>query len=106
DADGPPHGLPLVSEGGHATMPAADALEAELLAMLRDEFGHVSAERVLSGPGLVNLRSALARLHGRPDAPLGPEEITRLGLADGDDLCRLALERFCLFLGSFAGNVA
>lgn len=106
DPDGPPHGLPLVSEGGHATMPAADSLEAELLAVLRDEFGHVSAERVLSGPGLANLHRGLARLHGRPGAPLGPDEIARLGLAGGDDLCRLALERFCLFLGSFAGNVA
>src|SRR3546814_2440048 len=87
-------------------MPAADGLEAELLAVLRDEFGHVSAERVLSGPGLANLHRGLARLHGRPEAPLGPDEITRLALAGGDDLCRLALERFCLFLGSFAGNVA
>src|SRR3546814_9143709 len=74
-------------------MPAADGLEAELLAVLRDEFGHVSAERVLSGPGLANLHRGLARLHGRPEAPLGPDEITRLALAGGDDLCRLALER-------------
>ncbi|MPZ12619.1 MAG: glucokinase [Kiloniellaceae bacterium] len=101
-----PHGLPLVSEGGHATMPAADGLEAELLAALREDFGHVSAERVLSGPGLVNIHRGLARVQGRTVAPLGSAEITRLGLEGGDDLCRLVLERFCLFLGSFAGDVA
>jgi len=100
------HGLPLVSEGGHSTMPAADGLEAELLAVLREEFGHVSAERVLSGPGLANVHRGLARLHARTAAPLSPDEITRLGLEGGDELCRLALERFCLFLGGFAGNVA
>ncbi|HEY9538858.1 MAG TPA: glucokinase [Kiloniellaceae bacterium] len=106
EPDGAGHGLPLVSEGGHSTMPAADGLEAELLAALREELGHVSAERVLSGPGLANIHRALARLHGRSLAPLAPSDITRLGLDGSDDLCRLALERFCLFLGSFAGNVA
>ena len=101
-----PHGLPLVSEGGHATMAAADGLEADLLAALREDFGHVSAERVLSGPGLANIHRGLARVQGRTVSPLSPAEITRLGLEGGDDLCRLALERFCLFLGGFAGNVA
>lgn len=99
-------GRPLVSEGGHATMPAADGLDAELLAVLREEFGHVSAERVLSGPGIANIHRGLARLQRRSAAPLGPEAITRLGVEGSDDLCRLTLERFCLLLGCFAGNVA
>lgn len=103
---GEPDGLPLVSEGGHSTMPAADDLEADLLALLREDLGHVSAERVLSGPGLANIHGGLARLHGREAAPLGPDDITRLALDGSDDLCRLTLERFCLFLGSFAGDVA
>ncbi|MGD1878953.1 MAG: glucokinase [Kiloniellaceae bacterium] len=101
-----PHDVPLISEGGHATMPAADALEAELLAVLREDFGHVSAERLLSGPGLANIHRGLARLQGATSAPLSAAEITRRGLDGSDDLCRLALDRFCLFLGSFAGNVA
>src|SRR3546814_12101681 len=50
--------------------------------------------------------TTLFRSHGRSLAPLAPSDITRLGLDGSDDLCRLALERFCLFLGSFAGNVA
>ncbi len=106
-----PHGIPLVSEGGHVTMPAADVLEAEIIAALREDLGHVSAERLLSGPGLVNLHRALARVQGEAapafSAPtLTAAEITERGLAGEDDLCRLTLERFCLFLGGFAGNVA
>ncbi len=101
-----PHDIPLVSEGGHATMAADDDLEAALIAELRAEFGHVSAERLLSGPGLANIHRALARLRGEDAAPLDPAEITRRGLEGNDELCRLALERFCLFLGGFAGDVA
>lgn len=101
-----PHDTPVISEGGHATMSAADDFDSELLAVLRSEFGHVSAERVLSGPGLANIHRGLARMHGRSTAPLDAAEVTRLALAGEDDLCRQALERFCLFLGSFAGNVA
>lgn len=103
---GEPYDTPLISEGGHATMSAADDLDEQILALLRPGLGHVSAERVLSGPGLENLHRALAELHGRSVDPLPAAEVTRLALAGGDDLCRQALERFCLFLGSFAGNMA
>ena len=101
-----PNGIPLVSEGGHMTMPATDVLEDELLAVLREEFRHVSAERLLSGPGLVNIHRALARVEGTAAPNLGAAEIAGRGLDGNDDLCRLTLERFCLFLGTFAGNVA
>lgn len=103
---GTPHPRPLISEGGHVTMPAADHLEADLIAVLQREFGHVSAERVLSGPGLANIHRGLARLQGEDAPDLDPAEITRRGLDGGDPLCRQALERFCLLLGTFAGNVA
>ncbi len=101
-----PRPLPLVSEGGHVTMPAADRLETDLIAVLREDFGHVSAERLLSGPGLANLYRGLARLQGTAAEPLDPAEVTRRGLEGSDPLCRQALERFCLFLGTFAGDVA
>ncbi|GAB4357125.1 MAG: glucokinase [Kiloniellaceae bacterium] len=101
-----PHAIPLVSEGGHVTMPAADVLEAEIIAALREDLGHVSAERLLSGPGLANLHRALGRVQGEAAPAFTAAEITERGLAGDDDLCRLTLERFCLFLGSFAGNVA
>jgi len=80
--------------------------EAEIIAALREDFGHVSAERLLSGPGLANIHRGLARVHDAAVSDLSPAEITERGLNGSDDLCRLALERFCLFLGTFAGNVA
>ena len=60
----------MTGEGGHVSMPAATREEQDVIALLRDRFdGHCSAERVLSGPGLVNLYVALAELagRGRPD---------------------------------------
>lgn len=101
-----PYPLPLISEGGHVTLPATDRLEADLIAELRQELGHVSAERLLSGPGLANIHQGLARLQGERVAALDPAEVTRRGLDGADRLCRLALERFCLLLGTFAGDVA
>ncbi|MEK7245317.1 MAG: glucokinase, partial [Pseudomonadota bacterium] len=50
----------LATEGGHATLAAATPEEDRILARLREQFGHVSAERVLSGPGLEALYAALA----------------------------------------------
>ena len=50
----------LTGEGGHATMAPANERESAVLALMRQRFDHVSAERVLSGPGLVNLYNALA----------------------------------------------
>ena len=96
----------LIGEGGHSSMPASDHLEAEILNLLRTEFGHVSAERVLSGPGLANLYKAIATIAQRPIEALDPSDVTRQGLEGSDEVCRLALKYFCRFLGSFAGNMA
>jgi len=101
-----PYPLPVVTEGGHVTLAPADAAESELLDLLRKKLGHVSAERLLSGPGLVNLHDGLAALRRQPAESLDAAEITRRGVAGSDALCRLTLEHFCRLLGSFAGNVA
>lgn len=98
--------VPLAAEGGHVTLPAADDRESEIVARLRRRFGHVSAERALSGPGLVNLYVAIAELEGRP-APLDdPAEITRRALDGGSPLCAAALTTFCAMLGGCAGDLA
>lgn len=52
--------LPVATEGGHVTLPAADEEDEAVIALLRTQFGHVSAERVLSGPGLANLYNAIS----------------------------------------------
>ncbi len=102
-----PHGWVAVpGEGGHASLSAADDFEAALLAAVRLEHAHVSAERLLSGIGLPVLHAAVAAVLGQPAAALAPEEIVERGLARSDLVCSRSLDSFCALLGSFAGNVA
>jgi glucokinase len=98
--------LPLAGEGGHATLAPADDHESELLARLRHRHGHVSAERVLSGPGLVTLYEVLCERAGRFPAPLAPAAVTDAALAGTDPQCVQALAVFTRMLGSVAGNLA
>lgn len=100
------HFLPVATEGGHVTMPATDDLEAQVLSVLRRRFGHVSAERVVSGPGLVNLYQALGEIRGIVCRDCDPAEVSALATAKGDPLARDALDLFFAMLGSFAGNLA
>lgn len=96
----------LPSEGGHATLAATDAREDEIIEVLRRRHGHVSAERVLSGAGLVNLYGALAELEGDGDLPGSAEQVTRAAMDGSSMRARRALDAFCSFLGSVAGNAA
>jgi glucokinase len=100
------HPQVLSGEGGHATLAAGTDLEDEVLRLLRRRFGHVSAERVLSGPGLVNLHLALAQLAGR--AVAGEPEPAQIvaGARNGEDAACIATVRLFLdFLAGFAGNL-
>jgi glucokinase len=94
------------SEGGHATMPANSVREDAILDFLRHRFGHVSAERVLSGPGIENLYHAVAALDGIAAPPRNATEITIAALNGVCPTSRAALDTFCAMLGTFAGNVA
>jgi glucokinase len=99
----------IVGEGGHVTLPAATAREASLLAVLRERFGHVSAERALSGPGLVNLYDAACRLDGEAPEALLPAQVmarSEPGTAEHSVQCEEALRVFAALLGTVAGNVA
>ncbi len=105
---------PGASEGGHADFAPADEVQTRLLEHLRAEYGHVSWERVLAGPGLHNIYSFLC-------AACGPEQawvaerlaagdpsaaISALALAGADPLCRQALDIFVSIMGAQAGNLA
>ena len=105
----------LPGEGGHATLSAADAFEAELLAVVRRTQAHVSAERLLSGIGLPLLLQAVAAVLGQTAPELDARQIVERGTALGavaaaadpmDALCARTLDVFCALLGGFAGNVA
>ena len=104
-ADGPRR-IVVASEGGHTTLPANSPREDAVIDHLRQRFGHVSAERALSGPGLENLYRAIATLDGI-DAPLrNAAEITTAALQGICPTSRATLDMFCAMLGGFAGNVA
>ncbi len=96
----------LPGEGGHATLAAGDDFESELLARVRREHAHVSAERLLSGLGLPTLLQAVAGVLGQAAEPLATPQIVARAVAGDDLLCRRTIEVFCALLGGFAGNVA
>ncbi|MGC4062065.1 MAG: glucokinase [Aquabacterium sp.] len=98
--------VPMAGEGGHVTLAASDESEAHLLQALRTRYGHVSAERVLSGSGLIVLYEAHAQLAGRAADALTPADVTTRGLAGECELCVAALDSFCQFFGTVAGNLA
>jgi glucokinase len=98
--------VPIQGEGGHVTMAAADDREAAVLDLMRARFDHVSAERCLSGPGLVNLYNALCELAGERAAPLTAAQITDPYTEDAEPRAREATAMFCAMLGTIAGNLA
>jgi glucokinase len=98
--------VPLTGEGGHATMAPITDRESAVLGVLRRHLDHVSAERVLSGPGLVNLYSALAEVDGVPARQYTAAQITDAETGRNDKLCNEATEMFCAMLGTVAGNLA
>ena len=98
--------LPVPGEGGHATMAPATPQEGRVLDLLREDFGHVSAERVISGDGLCNLHRALTMLAGHPPEPLTAADITGRAQAGEDPVCAEAVAMFCAMLGTVAGNLA
>jgi glucokinase len=93
------------SEGGHASLAGTCDREDEIIKRLRRRFGHVSAERLVSGEGLENIYQAIVALDGLALAQRSAAEITNSALRGDCQIAREALEKFCAFLGSFAGNV-
>jgi len=96
----------LPGEGGHVTMAAANEREAAVIAILRERFGHVSAERVLSGPGIVNLFTALKTLAGETVSNVVPADVTKAALDGSDSVAVEAVTMFSRMLGTVAGNLA
>lgn len=98
--------IPLQTEGGHVTFSPVDEREWAISRILQRRFGHVSPERLLAGPGWIDVYTALAELEGWPAEDLTPAEITRRALAGTCIHCREVQEIFCGALGTAAGNLA
>lgn len=105
----------LASEGGHADFGPRDAREDRLVAFLRERYGRVSRDRILSGEGLGHLYDFLKSDGFAPESPSvarafsGADRaavISRFGLGRRDRLCGEALRLFVSIYGSEAGNLA
>jgi glucokinase len=101
-------------EGGHCDFAPQGELQIELLCNLRERFGHVSYERILSGPGLVNVYEFLHRQNPEHQPPQMKEAmktdaaaaISRAGLDGSDPLAVRALDIFVSVFAAEAGNLA
>ena len=94
------------TEGGHGDFAPLDSIEDAILARLRQRHTRVSNERVVCGPAIVDIYQALAALEGRAVVEQTDVEIWTAGLTGEDSLAAAAVDRFCLALGSVAGDVA
>ena len=94
------------TEGGHADFAPLDAFEDGLLDALRKQYRRVSAERVVSGPGLRALYAALAKIEGRTADVADDKALWATALDGSDSLAVAALDRFCMSLGAVTGDIA
>ena len=118
------HWNALQGEGGHVSLGVRTSREFAVYEQLMQQFRHVSAERFLSGPGLVNIVKALRQVDGLPPRDFSPSDVTELGMmqfarsaqnsSDNSAVeaneadqksCEEALQIFCNLLGSCAGNL-
>ncbi len=117
------HWTALQGEGGHVSLGVRTAREFAVYEQLMNKFRHVSAERFLSGPGLVNIVNALREVDGLAARAFSPSEVSEFGtyrfhadqgnpstipndISEADQQsCEEALRIFCSLLGSCAGNL-
>lgn len=100
--------IALGSEGGHVSFSPTDEREIAVLQYCWKVYPHVSAERLVSGPGIELIYQALAARGAdhRDSETLDTPEIVKRALAGNDVLCSEVLETFCGMLGTVASNVA
>ena len=97
----------IEGEGGHRTLPAQGPREWAVAGALARRFGHASAERALSGPGIEAIWRALAALDGvRRDRDRSAAEIAADAHTGADPIAKEAVAMFTALLGTVAGDVA
>lgn len=94
------------TEGGHVDFAPLDSVEDQLLDHHRKSYRRVSAERIVSGPGLAGIYRVLADLEKKKVTDLSDQELWELALSGTDSLASAAFDRFCLCLGSVTGDLA
>ena len=96
--------FPLETEGGHVSFPPGTPKELAILDRLSAQFGRVSNERLICGPGLVNIHRALSELAGEDPGPMQPADITARAQA-GDPRSMRAVDVFCAVFGAISGDL-
>ena len=99
--------VPLPAQGGHSDFAPNSNLEIEIWTLLQKQFGHVAVERILSGPGIVNLYKALCQINGNEALFNSPSEITSAAIkVNPDSMSKETLHLFCRIFGSVTGTIA
>lgn len=99
--------IPLVTEGGHAGFSPEDPLQGKILNHLHQKFDdRISRERLLSGPGIVNIHEALCSIHGKENPGLTAADIAVAGINKRDPICQETFDLFFEVLGQVAGDIA
>ena len=93
----------IASEGGNMDFSPNDDLDDRLMAALRKRYSHVSAERVISGPALMDIYAVIA---GAQPPYSDDRSLWQAAFEGRDPIAAASLERFCVCLGAFAGNIA
>ncbi len=93
------------TEGGHIDFAPLDSIEDAILARLRKRHNRVSVERVVAGPGIVDIYQTLSAIEGRALPERDAIDIWTAGQDGSDSLAAAAVDRFCLSLGSVAGDI-
>ncbi|GAA0852532.1 glucokinase [Aliiglaciecola litoralis] len=96
----------LDGEGGHVDFAPQDENEFAIWHFLKKKLGHVSAEEVLSGRGILHIYQGLADHRQLPATLTQPAQITQKAVDQECELCLATLQQFCKIMGSFAGNLA
>ena len=97
----------LPAQGGHSDFAPNSELEIEILSLLQKQFGHVAIERILSGPGIVNLYKALCQINARDIVLKTPSEISSSAVSTNpDSMAMETLALFCRIFGSVTGSIA
>lgn len=95
---------PLETEGGHVSFPPGTPEEIRILEILSETFGRVSNERLVCGPGLVNIHRAVCEMAGFDPGLLQPADVTARAAQDDPQALR-AVDLFCAVFGAIAGDL-
>lgn len=97
---------PIIGEGGHVGFAPETQVQVDILALLRNQFDRVCDERLVSGPGVINIFQALSKTRGENAAGINAADIFALATEDGNTTARESVEIFFEVLGQVAGNLA